>query len=103
MMMVVTDRLGKGCKLIPMRRTEAVDVAWAFIQNVYCNHGFPDAIVSDRGRQFVSDLWRELCTLLQVKQRLSSAYHPETDGSTERMNSTTETVVRTYVNEDQNN
>jgi hypothetical protein len=103
MMMVVTDRLGKGCKLIPMRRTEAVDVAWAFIQNVYCNHGFPDAIVSDRGRQFISDLWRELCTLLQVKQRLSSAYHPETDGSTERMNSTTETVVRTYVNEDQNN
>ena len=90
---VITDRLGKGVILEPMRTTEAQDVAALFIRTFYRHHGLPTAIVSDRGTQFTSALWKRVCQLLGIVRRLSTAYHPETDGSTERMNQTVEIYV----------
>jgi hypothetical protein len=59
--------------------------------------------VSDRGSQFVGLLWKRICQLLSITRRLSTAYHPETDGSTERMNSTMETYIRTFCDFAQDN
>jgi transposase InsO family protein len=101
MLLVITDRLSKAVILVPMKETTAVHAAWALLTHVYAHHGLPRAIVSDRGTQFVNDLWKEVCRLLQVERRLSTAYHPQTDGATERMNEIVETVFRTYINQDQ--
>ena len=102
-LMVITDRLSKGILLELMRITEAKDVARVFLRTFYRQHGLPAAITSDRGPQFVSALWKRICQLLGIVRRLSTAYHPETDGATERMNQTVETYLRTFVNGAQDN
>jgi transposase InsO family protein len=102
-LMVVKDRLSKGVVLIPMAKIETPDVAWAFVREVYRHHSFPVSITSDRGPQFASALWGDICTLLGIKRNLSTAYHPQTDGTTERANSDVEVVVRVFCNNDQDN
>lgn len=96
--MVVTDRLGKGVIFEPMKTITAEALAEAFVRRVFSQHGLPDAIVSDRGTQFIGELWKRVCGRLKIQRRLSTAWHPETDGSTERMNSTLEEYLRAYAN-----
>jgi predicted aspartyl protease len=102
-LMVVKDRLSKGVVLIPMDKIEATDVAWAFVREVYRHHSFPSSITSDRGPQFVSAVWEGVCQLLNISRNLSTAHHPQTDGTTERANSDIEVVVRIFCNNDQDN
>ena len=101
-LMVVTDRLSKDVVFIPLADMETETIARTFIDRVVAYHWIPDAIVSDRGSQFVSVLWSRLCEILRINRRLSTAFHPQTDGSTERMNSVWEAYVRIYVNWAQN-
>ena len=102
-LMVVTDRLSKGTILIPLKDIDAESTADAFIERVVAYHFLPNAIVSDRGSQFVGDFWATLCKKLRISRRLSTAFHPQTDGSTERMNSVVEAYLRAFVNWDQSN
>lgn len=77
---------------------EASDVARMFLRYVWCNHGLPNTIVSDRGRQFVSAFHDELCAQLKINPRFSTGYHPETDGQIENANAAIEQVLRAYTN-----
>ena len=72
------------------------------MNNVVRYHGLPETIVSDRDRRFVAAMWKELWSLLGTKLNMSSAFHPETDGQTERQNRTLEEYLRSYINLDQN-
>ena len=101
--MVITDRLGKGVIFEPLHTITALDVAQVILQTFYRHHGLPAAIVSDRGPQFVGAVWKRICQMLGIVRRVSTAYHPETDGSTERMNQTLETYLRTFTNYAQDN
>ncbi|KAI1687666.1 Pol protein [Pyrenophora tritici-repentis] len=101
--MVVTDRLTKGVELEGMHDISAEAVAQRLLERHYPIHGIPTAITSDRGPQFVSDLWRHFCKLLSVEQRLSTAYHPQTDGATERMNQEIEKMIRIWATYTQEN
>ena len=101
--MVIKDQLSKGVILVPLEKIEADDVAWTFVREVYRLHGLPRSITSDRGTQFVSELWGRVCKLLGVQRNLLTAFHPQTDGLTERANSDIETVARTYTNHAQDN
>ena len=65
--------------------------------------GLPDSIVSDRGSVFTAKFWSSLCYHLKIKQKLSTAFHPQTDGQTERQNQTLEQYLRIYVNYQQDN
>lgn len=65
--------------------------------------GVVDSIVSDRGLHFVSSMWDRFCQILGVKQKLSTAYHPETDGRSENTNQWVEQFLRMFVNYDQKN
>lgn len=94
---VVTDRLSKGVIVAGLKDTKAETVASWFIRNVYRHHGLPRAIVSDRGKQSVGDLWKRICQILKITRRLSTAYHPKTDGATERMNTTIQEYLRAFV------
>lgn len=102
-LLVITDRLGKGVILEGMKKITADALADVFIRSFYRHHGLPKAIVSDRGTQFVSAMWGRICNLLKIVRRLSTAFHPETDGSTERMNQTLETYLRMFVDWGQTN
>ena len=77
----ITDRLTKSVILILMKKTEAEDVADALLIHLFAHHGLPRAIVSDRGPQFVSLFWKAICRRLGIQRRLSTAFHPETDGA----------------------
>lgn len=96
-MIVITDRLSKGVIADGLENIEAETVAKWLIRRYLPYHFLPVAIVSDRGTQFTSALWKRVCELLRIKRRLSTAFSPETDGSTERMNEVIETVLRQFV------
>ena len=96
--LVVVDRLTKFRHFIPCYGTcSAEDTARLFRDHVWRLHGLPETIVSDRGTQFVNDFWKYLNEKLSTRALLSTAYHPETDGQTERMNAVLEQYLRAYV------
>ena len=92
---VVVDRLSKLVHLIPTVDTaSAEDVARLFIDNIFALHGMPKRIVSDRDTRFTGTFWSSMCDLWKVDRQLSTAYHPQTDGQTERTNRTLEDMLR---------
>jgi len=94
---VVCDRLTRYAHFIPCQETlTAPDLAWLFLDRIFRLHGLPDSIISDRGSIFISKFWSELTSLLKIDIRTSTAYHPQTDGLTERTNQTLETYLRAY-------
>ena len=101
---VVVDRLTKMAHFVPCNKTvTGEETARLFVENVYKYHGLPDDIISDRGTQFTSKFWQSLFKILQVKIKLSSAYHPQTDGQTERVNQVLEQYLRCSINYHQDN
>jgi len=78
-------------------------IARLFLDNIFRLHGLPDSIVSDRGTQFVSSFTRALTDLLGIQQKVSTAFHPQTDGQTERVNTIVEQYLRGYCNYQQDN
>jgi transposase InsO family protein len=73
------------------------ETADILMREVFRHHGLPDNIISDRGPQFISHFWKHLCDGLRITCKLSSAYHPETDGQTERTNQTPEQYLRCFI------
>ncbi|MBW0562777.1 hypothetical protein O181_102492 [Austropuccinia psidii MF-1] len=85
--LVIVYRFSKMAVFIPtMSSITSFDLAHLFIMNIFSKHGLPSRIVSDRGSLFVCSFWTNLCQQLKISRDLSTAYHPETDGQTERVN-----------------
>ena len=100
--LVVVCRLTKMALFIPTTTTiTSEELARVYLRHVFSKHGVPSDIVSDRGSKFTSTFWKSLSEALGITQNLSTAYHPETDGQTERVNQVVETYIRLYVNYDQ--
>jgi hypothetical protein len=73
------------------------------IKEIIRLHGIPDDITTDRGSIFMSVFWKSLFSLLGVKNNASSAFHPESDGQTERVNQVVEQYLRCFISYQQNN
>ncbi|MBW0515906.1 hypothetical protein O181_055621 [Austropuccinia psidii MF-1] len=80
-----------------MSSITSLDLAHLFIKNIFSKNGLPSSIVSDRGSLFVSSFWTNLCQQLKISRDLSTAYHTETDGQTERVNQILEQYLWMYV------
>jgi len=80
----------------------AKDVADTFLQDVWKLDGLPTQIILDMDVKFSDAFWESLCKMVGVKRLMSTAYHPQTDGQTERTNQVLEGYLRTFVNYDQN-
>ena len=85
--LVVCDRLSKMTYFVATtEETSAEGLARLFRDNVWKLYELSKSVVSDRGPQFIAELTKELNRMLGIKTRLSTAFHPQTDGQTERMN-----------------
>nr|XP_036575130.1 reverse transcriptase domain protein [Colletotrichum truncatum]KAF6781651.1 reverse transcriptase domain protein [Colletotrichum truncatum] len=95
--LVIVDRLTKYSYFIPyMESSTAEDLAYKFLQVIVSQHGMPKEIVSDRDKLFTSKFWRSLISQLGSDHKMSTAFHPQTDGQTERINQIMETYLRCY-------
>ena len=102
--MVVTDKLTKYGYFLPyMEASTTQSLAYVFMRTVAAQHGLPQQLISDRDKLFTSNFWKCLMEQLGVKHKLSTAFHPQTDGQTERLNQTLEQYLRSYVNWHQDN
>ena len=94
LILVIVDRLTKMVYYKPVKVTiDAPGLAEVIINVVVRHHGLPDSIVTDRGSLFTSKFWSSLCYFFGIKRRLSTAFHPQMDGQTERQNSTMEAYL----------
>jgi hypothetical protein len=101
---VFVDRLTKKAIFCAANTSiSAPEVAKIFFNNVFRYHGLPKVIISDRDTKFTSHFWKTLFEQLGTKLSMSTAFHPQTDGQTERMNRTLEEMLRAYstYNQDQ--
>lgn len=96
--LTVVDRFSKAAHFIPLPKLpSAKETAVAVVDHVFRLHGLPMDVVSDRGPQFVSKFWQEFCRLLGASVSLSSGFHPQSNGQTERANQDLERVLRCLV------
>ena len=96
-LVMVDQGLLKGVILIPCSKTlTSEETEQLLLENLYKQFGLPDKIISDRGPQFASMAFIELLKLLGIKSALSTAYHPQTDGTTERVNQEIEAYLSIY-------
>nr|AAQ56521.1 putative integrase [Oryza sativa Japonica Group] len=95
---VVVDRLTKVARFIPVKTTYGGNkLAELYFARIVSLHGVPKKIVSDRGSQFTSHFWKKLQEELGTRLNFSTAYHPQTDGQTERLNQILEDMLRACV------
>ena len=84
---VVEQGLSKGVILMPCNKTiTAEETAKQYIDNVFIQYGLPDVMISDRGPQFTPNIFNGIINALRIKHRMSTAFHPQTDGQTEHYN-----------------
>jgi len=95
---VIVDRLTKTAHFIPVHTTySAKRYAEIYLDQIVRLHGIPKTIISDRGPQFIARFWEQMQESLGTKLIRSSAYHPQTDGQTERINQILEDMLRACV------
>jgi hypothetical protein len=92
---VIVDRLTKVAHFIPVKTTySGMQLVELYMSRIVCLHGVPKKIVSDTGTQFTSKFWERLHETMDTQLRFSFAYHPQTDGQTERVNQILEDMLR---------
>ncbi|KAL0164369.1 hypothetical protein M9458_040122, partial [Cirrhinus mrigala] len=100
--LVMVDHFSKMCKFFPLKGLPtAMETAETLFQHLFRHFGLPEEIVSDRGPQFISHIWQAFFKLLGVSVNLSSGYHPQTNGQTERKIQELGRYLRAYCHEDQ--
>ena len=100
--LVVVDRFSKEAVFIPCTKEKnALTTAKLFRDHVWCQHGLPSSVVSDHGSIFASHFMGELYKILEIKRKMSTAFHPQTEGQTEWLNCEINTYLCIYVSDRQ--
>ncbi|GBC06766.1 hypothetical protein RclHR1_07020009 [Rhizophagus clarus] len=99
---VATEYLTKWPEARAIPDAKATSVVSFFYEDIICRHGCPKEILTDRGTHFVNDMLNSLCDKFGVKHRLSTAYHPQTNGLVERFNRTLCETLAKFANENKN-
>ena len=100
--LVMVDNFTKWCEVIPLESQTAEVTAKTAVNEFFCRMGYPDQIVSDQGSNFEAELFRNMCKLLKIHKKRTTAYRPSANGQAERMNRTLLNAIRCFVNKQQN-
>jgi len=100
-MLTFQDNLTKLSKVIPFANQEAATVAKEFVTKIVFEHGMPKKILTDQGRNFTSEMFKNTCKLLKIEKIQTSAHHPESNGALERSHRTLVEYLRHYINGEQ--
>ncbi|CAF4531871.1 unnamed protein product [Rotaria sp. Silwood2] len=95
-LLVVVDYFTRWIELFPMKSTTSNDIANILTNEIFSRYGLPKHIVSDNGPQFVSNLFKNFCNILGIKQNLTANYHPQSN-MTERVNRTLKPLIAIYA------
>jgi hypothetical protein len=96
--MVVIDKLSKSAHFIPVKSTfKDINIAEIFMKIFFRRHGIPKMVISDKDVKFTSAFWKELFAGINTNLNISTSYHPQMDGQTERTNQIIEDMLRMYV------
>jgi transposase InsO family protein len=96
--MVVVYKLRKSAHFIPIKSTcKEIDIAIILMKAIFRLHGMPKEIISNRDTKFTSNFWKYLFVGFETKLLFSTAYHPQTNGKTERVNQLLEYMMRMHV------
>lgn len=101
--LLVVDSFSRWSEAFPLRTQEAKEIAHVLYNQIFTRFGCPKCLVSDRGANFLSKLIQALCELFQITRHHTSSYHPQSNTTCERMNSTIAQTLRTYCDKDQMN
>ena len=101
--LLIVDSFSKWPEAFPLKTMEAKEIAKVLYAEIFSRYGAPDVIVSDRGQNFISKLVTAVCEIFQVTRHRTSSYHPQTNSTCERMNSTIAQCLRAYVDKEQQN
>ena len=99
--LVFTDYLTRWPEAFPIKRIDAKTIAKVFVDEIVCRHSAPAILLSDQGAQFMSGLVKNICEYLMTKKINTTAYHPQTNGLTERFNATLCQTLAIYGKENQ--
>nr|GFA29654.1 reverse transcriptase domain-containing protein [Tanacetum cinerariifolium] len=95
---VIVDRLTKSAHFLPKKKTDSIEkLIELYLKEIVCKHGMPVSVISNRDSLFTSRFWVSLQKALRTQLDLSTAYHPETDGQSERTIQTLEDMLRACV------
>ena len=100
--LTIVDRLSKMAHFVPTTaNVTAEDTVRLLADRLVRYHGLPAKLISDRDPKFTADVWKLFCQRFSIKRALSSSWHPQTDGQTERVHRTLEQMLRTYIQYDE--
>jgi transposase InsO family protein len=98
--LVISDYASRFVFTIPMKNQTAPTIARCLVDKLITKYGAPQAVLTDRGTNFLSILVNEICVLFKIKQMRTTSYHPQTDGLVERFNRTLCDMLACYVNKE---
>ena len=101
-LLTIVDRFTRWPEAIPVTDISAATCARAFLYHWISRHGVPSTLTSDRGRQFVSDLWTKTPSLLGTSTNTTTSYHPQANGLVERMHRTMKSALKAKLGSDPN-
>ena len=101
-LLMIVDRCTRWPEAIPLSDISALTCARAFLSHWVSRHGVPSTLTSDRGRQFVSELWRKTASLLGATTNTTNSYHPQANGLVERMHRTMKAALKSKLETDPN-
>ncbi|CDJ64730.1 hypothetical protein ENH_00078760 [Eimeria necatrix] len=102
LILVMVDSFRKMVHFVPSKKSfTAADTVELPTDRLIRYHGFPEVLISDRRLRFQSDLWQQLCSRFNIKRRMSSSCHPQSNGQTEWISRTMEQMLRTYMQSDE--
>jgi transposase InsO family protein len=101
--LLVVDSFSRWPEAFALKSQEATEVSKVLFQEIFTRWGAPRVLVSDRGKSFMAKLVKALCEIFEVERHYTSSYHPESNATCERTNSTIEQCLRHYVDQNQKN
>lgn len=101
--LTMQDDLSKFCIASSLETQDARNVAESFVETFICNFGTPEILVTDQGKNFISELFLNVCKILKIKKYQTTPYHPESNGSLERSHASLANYLRNYVDQNLSN